>query len=261
MPLPPAPGRRAARLSPEAYENKVNPARASSRTVTAEPEEVTETIALEATTAAAPMRRRARNTAEAATKAAAPAVATPKSTTSTRQAAAKKAISNTPVTASNGSQGKSLPRSKKTQGPAKLFVLDTNVLLHDPTSLFRFEEHDIFLPMIVLEELDAHKKGMTEVARNGRQTSRTHWMRSRESRGRTSDAGSSWIPQGSVPPVDACTSRPHRWTTACPPASQLARPTTRFWALWRLCPKSTHRAKWYWFPKTSTCASRRVRWG
>ena len=173
MPLPPAPGRRAARLSPEAYENKVNPARASSRTVAAEPEEVNETIALEAPTAAAPMRRRTRNTAEAATKAAAPAVATPKSTTSTRQAAAKKTISNTPVTASNGSQGKSLPRSKKTQGPAKLFVLDTNVLLHDPTSLFRFEEHDIFLPMIVLEELDAHKKGMTEVARNGRQTSRT----------------------------------------------------------------------------------------
>lgn len=173
MPLPPAPGRRAARLSPEAYENKVNPARASSRTVAAEPEEVNETIAPEAPTAAAPMRRRTRNTAEAATKATAPAVATPKSTTSTRQAAAKKTISNTPVTASNGSQGKSLPRSKKTQGPAKLFVLDTNVLLHDPTSLFRFEEHDIFLPMIVLEELDAHKKGMTEVARNGRQTSRT----------------------------------------------------------------------------------------
>ena len=173
MPLPPAPGRRAARLSPEAYENKVNPARASSRTVAAEPEEVNETIAPEAPTAAAPVRRRTRNTAEAATKAAAPAVATPKSTTSTRQAAAKKTISNTPVAASNGSQGKSLPRSKKTQGPAKLFVLDTNVLLHDPTSLFRFEEHDIFLPMIVLEELDAHKKGMTEVARNGRQTSRT----------------------------------------------------------------------------------------
>ena len=54
-----------------------------------------------------------------------------------------------------------------------MFVLDTNVLLHDPMCLFRFEEHDIFLPMIVLEELDAHKKGMTEVARNARQTSRT----------------------------------------------------------------------------------------
>ncbi len=66
-------------------------------------------------------------------------------------------------------------RSKKTapSGPAKLFVLDTNVLMHDPMCLFRFEEHDIFLPMIVLEELDGHKKGMTEVARNARQTSRT----------------------------------------------------------------------------------------
>jgi PhoH-like ATPase len=62
-------------------------------------------------------------------------------------------------------------KSKGT-GPTKLFVLDTNVLLHDPMCLFRFEEHDIFLPMIVLEELDSHKKGMTEVARNARQTSR-----------------------------------------------------------------------------------------
>ena len=67
------------------------------------------------------------------------------------------------------------PRAKKTRhiGPAKLFVLDTNVLMHDPMCLFRFEEHDIFLPMIVLEELDGHKKGMTEVARNARQTSRS----------------------------------------------------------------------------------------
>jgi len=56
--------------------------------------------------------------------------------------------------------------------PNKLFVLDTNVLMHDPTSLFRFEEHDIFLPMATLEELDNHKKGMTEVARNARQASR-----------------------------------------------------------------------------------------
>jgi PhoH-like ATPase len=57
-------------------------------------------------------------------------------------------------------------------GPAKLFVLDTNVLMHDPMSLFRFEEHDVFLPMITLEELDDHKKGMSEVARNARQVSR-----------------------------------------------------------------------------------------
>ena len=57
-------------------------------------------------------------------------------------------------------------------GPAKLFVLDTNVLMHDPMSLFRFDEHDVYLPMITLEELDDHKKGMTEVARNARQVSR-----------------------------------------------------------------------------------------
>jgi PhoH-like ATPase len=63
-------------------------------------------------------------------------------------------------------------KRRKSTGPAKLFVLDTNVLLHDPMSLFRFEEHDIYLPMITLEELDGHKKGMTEVARNARQVSR-----------------------------------------------------------------------------------------
>ncbi|MBH9578813.1 PhoH family protein [Inhella proteolytica] len=54
----------------------------------------------------------------------------------------------------------------------KLFVLDTNVLMHDPMSLYRFEEHDIFLPLMTLEELDGHKKGMSEVARNVRQVSR-----------------------------------------------------------------------------------------
>ena len=54
----------------------------------------------------------------------------------------------------------------------RLYIVDTNVLMHDPTSIFRFEEHDIFLPMMVLEELDAEKKGLSEVARNVRQVSR-----------------------------------------------------------------------------------------
>src|SRR4249920_2604416 len=54
----------------------------------------------------------------------------------------------------------------------RIYVLDTNVLMHDPTSLFRFEEHDVFLPMQTLEELDDHKKGISEVARNARQASR-----------------------------------------------------------------------------------------
>lgn len=54
----------------------------------------------------------------------------------------------------------------------RLFVLDTNILMHDPTAIYRFEEHDIYLPMVVLEELDAHKTGLSEVARNVRQTNR-----------------------------------------------------------------------------------------
>ena len=44
--------------------------------------------------------------------------------------------------------------------------------MHDPSSLFRFEEHDVYLPMVTLEELDNNKKGLTEVARNARQASR-----------------------------------------------------------------------------------------
>jgi PhoH-like ATPase len=60
----------------------------------------------------------------------------------------------------------------KKNSATKLFVLDTNVLMHDPSSIFRFEEHDIYLPMVTLEELDNNKKGVSEVARNARQTSR-----------------------------------------------------------------------------------------
>src|SRR5271169_4376727 len=67
--------------------------------------------------------------------------------------------------------------SKKSGKPKKsrvkkLFVLDTNALMHDPASLFRFEEHDLYLPMGTLEELASHKKGLSDVARNARQASR-----------------------------------------------------------------------------------------
>ena len=58
-------------------------------------------------------------------------------------------------------------------GPAvKIFVLDTNVLMHDPSALFKFQEHHVYLPMTVLEELDNAKVGVSEVARNVRQTNR-----------------------------------------------------------------------------------------
>ena len=61
---------------------------------------------------------------------------------------------------------------KRQYAGKRLFVLDTNVLMHDPTAIFRFAEHDIYLPMVVLEELDRGKKGVSEVARNVRQVSR-----------------------------------------------------------------------------------------
>ena len=78
----------------------------------------------------------------------------------------------------NGNQAGRQDTQQRNARPAKapvrtkLFVLDTNVLLHDPSSLFRFEEHDVYLPMMTLEELDNNKKGMSEVARNARQVSR-----------------------------------------------------------------------------------------
>ena len=85
---------------------------------------------------------------------------------------AAKPTSTAPTAAPVSYTGPSVRRKRDVGGPAKLFVLDTNVLLHDPMSLFRFDEHDIYLPMITLEELAGNKKGMTEVARNARQVSR-----------------------------------------------------------------------------------------
>ena len=61
------------------------------------------------------------------------------------------------------------PRKPKVK---KLFVLDTNVLMHDPTSLFRFDENDVYIPIATLEELDSHKRGLSDVSRNARQASR-----------------------------------------------------------------------------------------
>lgn len=61
---------------------------------------------------------------------------------------------------------------KGTDAKTRLFVLDTNILMHDPNAIFHFEEHDLYLPMVVLEELDNHKTGLSEVARNVRQVNR-----------------------------------------------------------------------------------------
>ncbi|TDY26410.1 PhoH-like ATPase [Paraburkholderia sp. BL6665CI2N2] len=92
-----------------------------------------------------------------------------------RAPSAKQAEASTPTAAAPATRGTTKKRGAGTEPVEmqKLFVLDTNVLMHDPSCLFRFEEHDVYLPMMTLEELDNHKKGMSEVARNARQVSRT----------------------------------------------------------------------------------------
>lgn len=159
MPLPPAPTKRAAQLSAEAYDA---PARSSHKAPRKSEAHFTDSpladkpqaLDFDPRTGGGELHPALRDTSAHAPE--------KMIQVETRKAAAAPA-----------QQPAARPRKKRSAGPAKLFVLDTNVLLHDPMCLFRFEEHDIFLPMIVLEELDGHKKGMTEVARNARQTSRT----------------------------------------------------------------------------------------
>lgn len=54
----------------------------------------------------------------------------------------------------------------------KIYVLDTNVLLHDPLALYAFEEHEVIIPSVVLEEIDAKKRLADEIGRNARFVSR-----------------------------------------------------------------------------------------
>jgi PhoH-like ATPase len=186
MPLPPAPSKRAALLAPDAYHLKSSgapaamadapsdappaaapggPRRSRNRRSEATPvAQAAVTADVRVTASAAPMTPTAPERKAPASKSVATPVPLP---VATSPAPAERRTAERPQAARR--------RSSVTgaRGIKRLFVLDTNVLLHDPMSLFRFEEHDIFLPMIVLEELDGHKKGMTEVARNGRQTSRT----------------------------------------------------------------------------------------
>src|SRR5271157_5165760 len=54
----------------------------------------------------------------------------------------------------------------------KIFVLDTNVLIHDPTSIYKFDNNDVTIPFVVIEELDSLKKGRGEIAASARQALR-----------------------------------------------------------------------------------------
>jgi PhoH-like ATPase len=149
MPLPPAPSKRAALLGQTAFETSVS-GKSPKKQASSSPAYST---------------REAPNLLDDFEPASAPVL--PPS------AQAERELHSKPKTTNKAQSSSSKSVSKKSTQPTKLFVLDTNVLLHDPMCLFRFEEHDVFLPMIVLEELDNHKKGMTEVARNARQTSRS----------------------------------------------------------------------------------------
>ncbi|NBX20401.1 MAG: PhoH family protein, partial [Betaproteobacteria bacterium] len=163
MPLPPAPSKRADRLTAKDFEA---PARASARPA----RKATPEVVLPQTAQVVQERPVARETKKSTqTPALTRAPATVTAQAPAPVAMPTKSVSKAVAPAPEAKRSK----RAKTNGPKKLFVLDTNVLLHDPMCLFRFEEHDIYLPMIVLEELDGHKKGMTEVARNARQTSRT----------------------------------------------------------------------------------------
>ena len=172
MPLPKAPTKRASRLESSAFETTLTvskPDNSQRKTVAATKPAPTPVASVKSAESSA---GKARAKASAG-KTAAPIVSTspaePVQTTfapSAVQAARTLAPKPSKAPARKAS-------SKPANGEAtKLFVLDTNVLMHDPMCLFRFEEHDIYLPMITLEEMDGHKKGMTEVARNVRQVSR-----------------------------------------------------------------------------------------
>jgi PhoH-like ATPase len=65
-----------------------------------------------------------------------------------------------------------VPRFVPTDGSGRVFVLDTNVLLYDPNSLFVFKKHEVVIPITVIEEIDTFKKDLNETGRNARMVSR-----------------------------------------------------------------------------------------
>lgn len=166
MPLPKPPSKPAALLAPKDYGEAAKPGKASK---TSTPSAVS---AVAVNTAAKTTSKKkvandvalvpATSSANTKAKTTATEVVTAKATK------ARKAADHHETRVKSGTS-----KAADKSGVTKLFVLDTNVLMHDPTSLFRFEEHDVYLPMITLEELDDHKKGMSEVARNARQVSRS----------------------------------------------------------------------------------------
>lgn len=166
MPLPKMPTKPAALLSPKDYPTAEKAKTGKTAKVAVEKEKTvfkTEAIAKK------PVAKQVAPAKPAASPAPSSAYTAPAQ--NTREAAQQVAAVKAKNPQNKAKSG--ISRAADKSGISKMFVLDTNVLMHDPTCLFRFEEHDVYLPMITLEELDDHKKGMSEVARNARQVSRT----------------------------------------------------------------------------------------
>ncbi|AOJ62871.1 phosphate starvation-inducible protein PhoH [Burkholderia ubonensis] len=192
MPLPTPPSKLGSLLPPDEYKAKARPTKAAKKSAEGD---VSTAADYGPATVAQPMTQAANAAAQLRAVASAPeAASAPARSRKTKQTAAllqpvpapvepaapvaraEKPAAAKPVAAAASEAGaatRSRGRKAAEAEMQKLFVLDTNVLMHDPSSLFRFEEHDVYLPMMTLEELDNHKKGMSEVARNARQVSRT----------------------------------------------------------------------------------------
>ena len=158
---------KAAAKPSQAPETASKPRRTTRKTVKAAPAETTKTVEKTVT---------AQETAAPKSTAKTPAKPAVKKPPVKKAATAVKPQTAPEVAESDVRESRHSNRRGRAATPAdkrKLFVLDTNVLIHDPTSIFSFAEHDVFLPMTVLEELDNHKKGTSDVARNARSVSRS----------------------------------------------------------------------------------------
>ena len=158
---------KAAAKPSQAPETASKPRRTTRKTVKAAPAETTKTVEKTVT---------AQETAAPKSTAKTPAKPAVKKPPVKKAATAVKPQTAPAVAESDVRESRHSNRRGRAATPAdkrKLFVLDTNVLIHDPMSIFSFAEHDVFLPMTVLEELDNHKKGTSDVARNARSVSRS----------------------------------------------------------------------------------------
>ena len=158
---------KAAAKPSQAPETASKPRRTTRKTVKAAPAKTTKTVEKTVT---------AQETAAPKSTAKTPAKPAVKKPPVKKAATAVKPQTAPAVAESDVRESRHSNRRGRAATPAdkrKLFVLDTNVLIHDPMSIFSFAEHDVFLPMTVLEELDNHKKGTSDVARNARSVSRS----------------------------------------------------------------------------------------